>query len=144
MIPSDSLLRWETSLQIIPILKLLLTSMIACSRAGERGTMATELLTGSNVSIVSDDSCCRKFREYARTGGIDGIRVVIVRNYDASADGFMEFRSPANRSGPFDAGTQIKFCPWCGANLSKWFGKKKLSCSKRTPAGIKSKQDRVR
>jgi len=68
--------------------------------------------------------CCGAFESHARAeGSEDGVRVALIKTRRPALECYLEIRPKLSLpSEPFETGVQIKFCPWCGADLKRRYG----------------------
>jgi hypothetical protein len=69
--------------------------------------------------------CCSDFQMHAShpDGGLDGFRMLMIWRSNRPFLCRMEYRPPDRKHlERSDAVAEIKFCPWCGANLNQQYG----------------------
>jgi hypothetical protein len=75
--------------------------------------------------------CCTHFEEHYNNAGKRGLSVVVGTGVLHPTTFFLQHRSlnvgSKEPTEPFDliliSQTTITFCPWCGHNLQRWYGK---------------------
>jgi len=78
-----------------------------------------ELTASHRTAIFTEPGgCCNQFKAHACKNGLEGLPTVLIRT-SGETEGYIDFRSSATPSGRFEAGTKMKFCPWCGKRISK-------------------------
>ncbi len=71
--------------------------------------------------------CCPNFKEHASTAG-KGFRTLLVWRGRRPFSCYLEFRRPEMQPpDSSEAIVEIRFCPWCGCNLSERYASSQTS-----------------
>lgn len=75
--------------------------------------------------------CCQPFRNRFDLAGDRSIAVLVERSFDGESEFILQARTFEKGQEPVDLSTAvpmslvsestIKFCPWCGRTLAKWY-----------------------